>query len=475
MTLESSTDITGPDGNFGDAEAMDFSVFPYDDGTGFRIIWESRLGPAEIPTRTISYNQDGTVQDGPIDIAPYNGNRASAHAEVDDGNGGTVHFYISKADDSDEFLIAEVDLVTEETPTPLPLQVSGEPRVAFSNITTLRMPQSDGGPDRTFVYVSRSRNLQAYELSSDGTIVYLDTYSLPNSGNSRHGAEIYQDGAGNYFGIYNRAAIVQFNEDGSITPPPTGRLRARASDRALVIGDRLHIAHQNGDGHIDIYESDTPAVEPVPIDTDAAVCFADGVSIQTSRGDVAVEDLRAGDMVLTMDDGYQPIRWIGSRKLSAAALQARPKLRPVRIKAGALGHNLPARDLIVSRQHRMLVRSKIVERMFDVEEVLIPAIKLCELDGVDVVEGATGVEYFHMLFDQHQVVYAEKTPSESLFTGPEALKSLSDAAREEIATLFPELVGANHAPVPARLFPAGRAQKQLMQRHAKNNKSVLSV
>nr|AIA91314.1 CAZy families GT4 protein [uncultured Gluconobacter sp.] len=100
-----------------------------------------------------------------------------------------------------------------------------------------------------------------------------------------------------------------------------------------------------------------------------------------------IEDLRVGDLVLTKDDGPQPLRWISSRHVSAEMLAAHPNMRPIRIRAGALGEGLPLRDLIVSPQHRMLVRSKVAERMFGEEEVLVAAKHLLELDGVDVARG----------------------------------------------------------------------------------------
>lgn len=231
-------------------------------------------------------------------------------------------------------------------------------------------------------------------------------------------------------------------------------------------GRTWSIPQEDGTGVIEFSQFETVGISPL--------CFLRGTLIATMRGQVAVEDLRVGDMVQTMDHGFQPIRWIGARNLSASELAGNPKMKPVRIKVGSLGSGLPHRDLVVSPQHRMLVRSKIAERMFDVGEVLIPAIKLCEIDGVDVLEDATNVAYFHILFDQHQVIYAESAPSESLFTGPEAMKTLSTEAREEILTLFPELAETEHEPVPARLIPAGKLQKQLIKRHAKNDRSLLA-
>lgn len=204
------------------------------------------------------------------------------------------------------------------------------------------------------------------------------------------------------------------------------------------------------------------------------ICFTSGTRISTLAGQVPVEMLAAGDAVLTMDHGYQPIRWIGRRRLSARDLSANPKLLPVRIRAGALGKGLPKTDLTVSRQHRVLVNSVIVQRMFDVRDVLIPAIKLIELDGVDIVCDAGQVEYWHILFDAHQVIWSNGLPTESLFTGPEALKAVSPAARAEIMALFPELAKPQFLVDPARLVPDnGKIMKRLVARHIKNNKSLV--
>jgi hypothetical protein len=188
---------------------------------------------------------------------------------------------------------------------------------------------------------------------------------------------------------------------------------------------------------------------------------------------VEIQDLRVGDLISTLGNGLQPIRWIGRRRFDAKALTESPNLRPVRILAGAMGSALSRRDLLVSRQHRMLVRSRIAQRMFGKSEVLIPAIKLTALPGVFVDASTESVEYFHLLFDAHQIIYAENTPTESLFTGPEALKSLGSAVREEILGIFPEMADISHIADLARYIPHGRPQGQLVERHLKNNKPML--
>ena len=182
------------------------------------------------------------------------------------------------------------------------------------------------------------------------------------------------------------------------------------------------------------------------------ICFAAGTEIITSEGPVNVEDLAVGAQVLTMDRGMQPVRRIGSRALGPQGLAARPKLKPNKISAGALGNGTPMKDLVVSRQHRILVRSVIAERMFDVQEILVAAIKLVGLPGIEVVEDADSVEYFHILFDQHEIIFSNSAATESLFTGPEALKAVTEDARAEILELFPDFA-TRTALLPVRHIP----------------------
>ena len=148
-----------------------------------------------------------------------------------------------------------------------------------------------------------------------------------------------------------------------------------------------------------------------------------------------------------------------------------PNLHPVRIKAGSLAPGCPSSNLVVSRQHRILVRSAIAERMFGEREILVPAIKLVGLEGVDVIEAWSGVEYFHILFDAHQIVVSNGAQTESLFTGPEALGSLPEASLNEIVALFPEIAEPDFEPISARLQPAeGHRVKQLVWRMSVNRK-----
>lgn len=210
-------------------------------------------------------------------------------------------------------------------------------------------------------------------------------------------------------------------------------------------------------------------------DVSAIVCFAQGTMIATPTGPQRIETLAEGDKVLTANGDSRVIRWIGRRAVSEFELLHAPKLRPVRIRAGALGNQLPERDLLVSRQHRILIRSKVAERMFGTKEVLIPAIKLVGCSGIKVEEQPRALEYFHILLDEHEILLANGAPAESLFTGPEALKSLSPEAVDEIATLFPEVLERIALQGPAALVPSNQKIKRMIERHLKNNKGLISA
>lgn len=122
----------------------------------------------------------------------------------------------------------------------------------------------------------------------------------------------------------------------------------------------------------------------------------------------------------------------------------------------------------------MLVRSRIAERMFGSSEVLVAAIKLTEMPGVFVDEEVEKIEYFHLLLDSHMTIVADGAPSESLFTGVEALKALGADARQELFSLFPEIQDVTNLPETCRLVPDNGRQKSLIARHLKNNKPLLS-
>ncbi|QOL79932.1 Hint domain-containing protein [Pseudooceanicola spongiae] len=173
------------------------------------------------------------------------------------------------------------------------------------------------------------------------------------------------------------------------------------------------------------------------------ICFAPGTLIATIKGEVPVEQLRPGARVITRDNGMQQLHWIGTRRLNAAELAMAPHLRPVRIRAGALGRGLPDRDLTVSPNHRMLIRSDRASLLYEESEVLIAAKHLVGMPGVERLDQAQ-VTYIHLLFDQHEVILANGAWSESFQPGDYSMKGLAEEQRSEVYQLFPELVEAEH-------------------------------
>ncbi|WP_299558534.1 Hint domain-containing protein [uncultured Sulfitobacter sp.] len=167
-------------------------------------------------------------------------------------------------------------------------------------------------------------------------------------------------------------------------------------------------------------------------------CFTPGTRIATPRGEVNVEDLKVGDRVITRDNGLQTIRWIGARTMSVAELAQNLHLAPVRIRQGALGNDLPERDMMVSPNHRMLVANDKTALYFEEREVLVAAKHLTGLAGVDVVE-TVETTYIHLMFDQHEVILSDGTWSESFQPGLQTLAGIGNAQRTEIFELFPEL------------------------------------
>jgi hypothetical protein len=169
---------------------------------------------------------------------------------------------------------------------------------------------------------------------------------------------------------------------------------------------------------------------PLTLGDSGVICFTDGTLIETPGGPVPVEDLRAGDLVMTFDNGPQPLRWVGARTVKAEGA-----LAPVVIAQGALGAD---RDTAVSPQHRMLMRGWQAEMLFGEPEVLAPAIGLVNGDTIYRKSGGE-VRYHHILFDRHQIVRANGMWSESFHPGPVGVSTLARATREEVLLLFPEL------------------------------------
>ena len=166
------------------------------------------------------------------------------------------------------------------------------------------------------------------------------------------------------------------------------------------------------------------------VNVNSIPCFVAGTMIQTQDGDKPVEMIEPGDLVITRDEGPRPVRWVGSRKVDA-----QENFAPIHIRAGTFGDH---GDLLVSPQHRILVRDSLAELLFGEDEVLVAAKDLLNDRSVTRRTGGT-VTYVHLMFDRHQVIYSEGLATESFLPGPQTTNLFDQPVLDEICTIFPEL------------------------------------
>ncbi len=202
-------------------------------------------------------------------------------------------------------------------------------------------------------------------------------------------------------------------------------------------------------------------------------CFTPGTTILTEDGLCAVEDLRPGDEVATLRGRKGRVIWIGRSAYLPEDLADNDKLLPIRIKASALGANIPDRDLVVSRQHRLYVESAIAQRMFGTPGVLIAAKDLLDHSGVQKVHASEceqGLNYIHVLLDHHGIMFANGAPAESLLLAEQGVQAIGPATRSELQAFLerPEAVDA------AAQVVCGSAVRNLVARHIRNRKPLLS-
>ena len=186
-------------------------------------------------------------------------------------------------------------------------------------------------------------------------------------------------------------------------------------DHTLVYDPTTHTLSLGGVGTVSLAHSLTPGERDYATSdfnvatsagkiavTDSYPCFLRGTRIATLRGEVAVEDLRIGDLVMTTVNEARPVVWVG--RLTVSRVFANPlRVLPIRIEAGALGENLPARDLLISPDHALLLGG-----------VLIQAGALVNGTTIRREQGVAEVfTYYHVELEDHALILAEGMPAET--------------------------------------------------------------
>lgn len=368
---------------------------------------------------TVSIGSDGTIED--FDVG-------DGDDEITLGDGNTIESDLTLGSGNNT-LVAGDDNVFEEDI----LGGSDDDIITLGDGNTVGNIETGKGNDT--VTTGADLSLQDLDLGSDADVANIGTIDragLVGSGS----AGLTLDGGGGSA----TTDLDSLNLDvGWLTDDERARFLDALADAGYVDSD--------GDGVFSIQEGD-PSADPdddetvefeledgTQISLDdweqiGVICFARGTRILTRAGEVAIEALAVGDDVFTMDNGFQQIRWIGASRVAGVG-----HLAPIRILSGAFDND---RDVVVSPQHRILIRNPGMEMLFGCSETLTAAKHL--VDGVKVViEEVAEVEYFHILFDCHEIIFAEGMASESFHPGAVALDSMEDATRREIFELFPEL------------------------------------
>ncbi|MEZ5779296.1 MAG: Hint domain-containing protein [Paracoccaceae bacterium] len=209
-------------------------------------------------------------------------------------------------------------------------------------------------------------------------------------------------------------------------------------------GETLHVfcdrlPPRDVDLHVVERTVDSEGSPAAASDDPGVICFTPGTMIATPDGPRQVEFIQPGDRISTRDNGAQEVVWTGSRRMTGARLYAMPQLRPLRIRAGAMGEDRPEQDLVVSPGHRMLLRGPRAEALFNQSEVLVSARDMIDDHSVTVECGLREVTYVHLMTEAHQIIWANGLETESFHPASADLDMLDPVGRESLLALMPGL------------------------------------
>ncbi|MAM63538.1 choice-of-anchor L domain-containing protein [Maritimibacter sp. UBA3975] len=418
-STSTSSDTAGEDGNAGfnalagsqtyDASYLDIDVIPTGDTISLQFVFASEEYPEYV----------GSVFNDAVGIWV---NGVEATMTVGDGTGSVSNINGTSnqnlyVDNTNDAYNTEMDGFT----VTMTVKMAVTPNV----VNSIRIGIADVGDtsyDSTLLVAAKSG--QAAVTAND------DTVSIEPGGSRVVDVLANDEGPGqstltitHVNGVaVSAGSTVTLSTGQSVTLNADGTFTIDADNDIESVNFSYTIAAGNGQGG---GSSDTAFVT-----INSIPCFVAGTRIATPSGNVAVQNLRPGDLVETHDNGAQPLRWVGRRTVAASG-----DFAPVRILADTFGTH---GQLCLSPLHRILIRDAFAELLFGETDVLIAAKDLVNDHSVCRVEGGT-VEYVHILFDAHQVVFSEGLATESFLPGPQAVGGFEQEIVREIVTLFPEL------------------------------------
>lgn len=175
------------------------------------------------------------------------------------------------------------------------------------------------------------------------------------------------------------------------------------------------------------------------------ICFTPGTMIRTEDGLMPVEQIGAGDRVQTKDNGCQEVLWTGARRITGARLYAMPHLSPIRLRAGSLENEVPDAGLLVSPDHRVMVKGARARALFNTDEILVTARDLVNDKSIYVDRSLREVHYIHILLPSHQVVFANGVETESFHPASAGYENLSYDDRARLFAQLPEIAADANA------------------------------
>jgi len=286
---------------------------------------------------------------------------------------------------------------------------------------------------------------------ADGGDSYYDS-NLLIAGNSVQCALVAEDDQVDINGLSATGVDVLSNDGNGGVLTIThinGQPVASGDTVTLATGEEITL---NGDGTFDILsdgdaetnvfsytiEDDLGNTDTAFVTVNTTPCFVAGTLIRTPNGHKKVEDLMVGDWVETRDHGPQKLRWSGKTRRLAVGSNA-----PIVFETGALGDHA---TVAFSPNHRVLIATPHVSMLFGADEMLVKAAHLVNGASIRPRATSTHVTYCHLLFDRHEIVFANGLESESYHPGAETIASFDTSTKQEIYDLFPALKHNGYGP-----------------------------
>ncbi|MBT8410505.1 MAG: Hint domain-containing protein, partial [Octadecabacter sp.] len=349
--------------------------------------------------------------DDAVDIT-LNGNESGIYSD-DDGDSGTFTeieaFELTSQNDSFDGSVASSSITVEGG-------AGNDTLIGGSGNDSIDGGAGDdtltgGAGNDVFVYTGGSDIIADFNTGNTGTI---------NDGDATNNDSI--DLSGRYDTLFELWADQA--DDGILNQSNTTDTKGNAVDYS----DNTEFAPGEGI----TFTNATADRNSFNFDNTGVVCFTPGTLILTETGERPIETLRPGDRIVTRDNGVQVLQWVACRELGHTDLKQAPRLRPIWIAPDLVGASAP---LLVSPQHGLLLRTNTNDRF------LVRATHLERLRGgkARTAKGCRQVTYIHLMFDAHQIIFANGAATESFYPGPMALKALSQPAKDEQLAIFPEL------------------------------------